>query len=120
MSVFTDQENFMQACDQTTDHFNQSQFNMYCSLIDEEVTELHEAINNNNKVECLDALIDIMVVTIGALHSMGADADGAWQEVLRTNLAKIDPHTGKVRKRDDGKVLKPTGWQPPSLAQYLK
>jgi predicted HAD superfamily Cof-like phosphohydrolase len=40
--------------------------------------------------------------------------------VLRTNLAKIDPDTGKVIKRDDGKVLKPEGWQPPQLAGYLK
>jgi alanine racemase len=67
----------------------------------------------------LDALIDILVVTIGAIHSMGADAEGAWKEVMSTNFAKIDKETGKVRKREDGKVLKPTGWVPPNLEPFL-
>jgi predicted HAD superfamily Cof-like phosphohydrolase len=58
-------------------------------------------------------LIDILVVTIGAIHSAGFDAEGAWKEVMSTNFAKIDRETGKVRKREDGKVLKPTGWHPP-------
>ena len=71
-------------------------------------------------VETLDALIDIIVVTIGAIHSMGADAEGAWKEVMRTNFAKIDKETGKVRKREDGKVLKPVGWKAPELAQFIK
>jgi predicted HAD superfamily Cof-like phosphohydrolase len=35
-------------------------------------------------------------------------------------MAKIDPTTGKVLRREDGKILKPEGWQPPSLKQYLR
>ena len=66
------------------------------------------------------ALVDILVVTIGAIHSAGFDAEGAWKEVMRTNFAKIDSETGKVRKRDDGKVLKPVGWTPPNLGPYIK
>ena len=50
---------------------------------------------------------------------MGADAEGAWNEVFQTNLAKIDPQTGKVTKRDDGKVLKPDGWKAPELKPFL-
>lgn len=119
-NAFNDQEKFMRACDQTVDSFNQSQFNMYIGLIEEEAGELVEAINNHDKVETLDALIDILVVTIGAIHSMGADGEGAWNEVMRTNFAKIDPETGKVRKREDGKVLKPEGWEPPKLETYLQ
>lgn len=117
---FRDQEKFMRACDQTVDNFNGTQFDMYCALIEEEFKELQQAIANNDNVECLDALIDILVVTIGALHSMGADSEGAWKEVMSTNFAKIDKLTGKVRKREDGKVLKPVGWMPPKLAPYLK
>ena len=67
----------------------------------------------------LDALIDILVVTIGAIHSAGFDAEGAWKEVMSTNFAKIDRETGKVRKREDGKVLKPVGWHPPVLSPFL-
>jgi hypothetical protein len=116
---FKDQEKFMRACDQSVEGFDQDQFKLYVNLINEEFTELKEAINNNDQLETLDALIDILVVTIGAVHSMGADGEGAWKEVMSTNFAKIDSETGKVRKREDGKVLKPVGWMPPELGQYL-
>ena len=93
---------------------------LYYTLIKEEVAELMAAYNADDRVEQLDALIDILVVTIGAIHSMGADAEGAWNEVMRTNFAKIDPTTGKVTKRTDGKVLKPEGWSSPELGQFLR
>ena len=114
-----DQEKFMRACDQTVGEFNEVQYKLYRDLIAEEVDELNTAVVQGDPVEQLDALIDILVVTIGAIHSMGADAEGAWKEVMRTNFAKIDRDTGKVRKREDGKVLKPLGWTPPELEQYL-
>ena len=117
---FRDQEKFMRACDQSVNEFNKDQFNLYVTLIEEEANELADAITAHDQVETVDALIDILVVTIGALHSMGADAEGAWKEVMKTNFAKIDRDTGKVRKRDDGKVLKPVGWTPPNLEPYLK
>ena len=113
---FRDQETFMNAWDQTTTGFNDAQYKLYKSLITEEVTELEEATSH---LEELDALIDILVVTIGAIHSMGADADGAWNEVMKTNFAKIDSATGKVRKREDGKVLKPADWVAPELEPFL-
>ncbi|MBC93321.1 MAG: phosphoribosyl-ATP diphosphatase [Rhodospirillaceae bacterium] len=121
VNPFSDQRVFMEACDQTTNGIkNEEQYALYRDLIKEEVEELNAAIQENDEVEQLDALIDILVVTIGAIHSMGADAEGAWQEVLKTNLAKIDSSTGKVIKREDGKVLKPQGWEPPNLLPYIK
>lgn len=119
MNPFRDQLKFMKACDQSVEAFDEQQFALYTKLIDEEVTELEEAIAANDRVEMLDALIDIIVVTVGAIHSMGADAEGAWKEVMSTNFAKIDKETGKVRKREDGKVLKPVFWQPPNLAPFV-
>ena len=116
---FRDQEKFMTACDQTVGKPNSDQYKLYLSLIDEELKELKAALVLDDQVEQLDALIDILVVTIGAIHSMGADGEGAWKEVMRTNFAKIDKDTGKVRKREDGKVLKPQGWTPPELEPYL-
>ena len=116
---FRDQEKFMRAWDQTVEGFNQEQFKLYVNLIDEEFNELKEAIENEDMIETLDALEDILVVTIGAIHSAGMDGEGAWKEVMATNFAKIDKNTGKVRKRDDGKVLKPIGWTPPELAPFV-
>jgi len=118
-NLFRDQEKFMRACDQTVDQFNGTQFDMYCALIEEEHKELKQALIDNDDEEIVDALLDILVVTIGALHSFGADGEGGWKEVMRTNFAKIDKETGKVRKREDGKVLKPLGWAPPDLKPYV-
>ena len=116
---FRDQEKFMRACDQSITG-NTAQFDMYVGLIDEEHKELLEALAVGDTIETLDALIDILVVTIGAIHSAGFDAEGAWKEVMATNFAKIDRETGKVRKREDGKVLKPIGWTPPDLTPFLR
>jgi len=92
---------------------------MYIGLIEEESKELADAITAHDQLETLDALVDILVVTIGAIHSMGSDAEGAWKEVMMTNFAKIDKETGLVRKREDGKVLKPVGWVPPNLKPFV-
>lgn len=116
---FKDQKDFMEACDQTTNTVNLEQYGMYLGLIQEEGNELADAIKANDVVEQLDALLDIIVVSIGAMNSLGVDSEGAWNEVMRTNMAKIDPETGKVRKREDGKVLKPEGWTAPQLKPFL-
>ena len=113
---FEDIERFGSACDQEPSEAN---YKMYLDLIREETDELEEAIQDNDKVEQLDALIDILVVTMGAVRAAGWDGEAAWQEVMNTNFAKIDPETGKVRKREDGKVLKPEGWKAPELAQFV-
>jgi predicted HAD superfamily Cof-like phosphohydrolase len=117
---FRDQEKFMKACDQTVGDWNEDQFNMYLKLIEEECKELVVALNHKDRVETIDALLDIVVVCVGAMHSMGADPEGGWKEVMNTNFAKIDKETGKVRKREDGKVLKPVGWTPPNLKPFVK
>jgi predicted HAD superfamily Cof-like phosphohydrolase len=114
---FKDVDLFQTACDQTPSIGN---YAMYLDLIDEERDELKEAIEAGDKVEQLDALVDILVVTMGAIRAAGWNGEAAWNEVMRTNFAKIDPTTGKVIKRADGKVLKPEGWTAPELAQFVK
>ena len=109
-------DTFHRACDQ---HPSDDNYKMYLTLIKEEFEELQEAVAANDRVEQLDALIDILVVTIGAVRTGGFDGEGAWREVMDTNFAKIDQKTGKVRKREDGKVLKPEGWKAPELAQFI-
>ena len=121
MTIFDEQAVFMQACGQTILSDNIEQYLMYRDLMSEEMGELIEAeADNYNMVEMADALIDILVVTIGAGLSLGLPMDLLWNEVMRSNLAKIDPNTGEVRKREDGKVLKPEGWKAPNIAAILK
>ena len=107
----------MIACGQSVDTYNEKQYELYVNLINEEFEELKAA--NGDKVEQLDALIDILVVTIGALYSLGANSEGAWREVIRSNMSKVDPATGKVIKREDGKVLKPATYSPPNLKPFV-
>ena len=113
---FSDINQFHTACDQEPSEAN---YKMYLDLINEEVAELKQAVDTDDRVEQLDALVDILVVTMGAIRAAGWDGEAAWAEVMRTNFAKIDPETGKVRKREDGKVLKPDGWKAPELAQFV-
>ena len=115
-NTFKDIDTFATACDQPPSEEN---YEMYLDLIDEEYIELQKALRKHDTVEQLDALVDILVVTMGAIRAGGFDGEGAWEEVMRTNFAKIDPETGKVRKREDGKVLKPEGWKAPELAQFI-
>jgi predicted HAD superfamily Cof-like phosphohydrolase len=119
MNVFRDQEKFMRACDQTVDKFNEAQYKLYLNLMEEEWKELQAALASGDRVEQLDALLDFIVVTTGAIHSAGFNGEGGWREVMGTNFAKIDKETGKVRKREDGKVLKPVGWVAPDLKPFI-
>ena len=116
-NVFEDVNTFGTACDQPASEAN---YKMYLGLIDEEVGELVEAVAADDKVEQLDALVDILVVTVGAIRAAGWDGEAAWKEVMDTNFAKIDSTTGKVNKRAYGKVMKPVNWVPPNLAQFVE
>ena len=118
-SVFHDQAYFMMACGQTTTEPNTKQSDMYLELIKEEGEELVVALEQCDVVEELDAIIDLLVVIIGYGLSRGFPMVEAWDEVLRSNMAKIDPLTGTVRKREDGKILKPAGWTAPDIARVI-
>lgn len=118
-SVFHDQATFMRACGQTVGRCNRDQADLYKELVYEELHEWSEAIAHENEVEEFDAVLDVIVVLIGYGLSRGWPMPEGWHEVMRSNLAKIDPATGLVRRRADGKVLKPEGWQPPDLDGVL-
>lgn len=118
-SVFANQARFMKACGQTTQSWNEDQFVLYLELIREESAELFKAAETNNRTEIFDGLLDLIVVAIGAGLSAGFPMAEGWKEVIRSNMDKIDPETGIVLRRADGKVLKPKDWQPPKLADLL-
>lgn len=114
--MFNDVKTFIDACDQAKTPENSK---LYAKLIEEEYTEFSEAFALNDDVESLDACMDMIWVILGYCYMRGYDVNGAWNEVARSNLAKINPETGKVIKREDGKVLKPEGWTPPQLEQFV-
>jgi predicted HAD superfamily Cof-like phosphohydrolase len=117
--VFRDVQVFMAAAGQTTTEQNLTQAQLYKNLIKEEVSEFWEAEAVSDDVEEIDACFDMIWVIVGYMLSRGWNCDAIWDEGALSNLKKIDKITGKVLKRDDGKVLKPEGWQPPNFKKFV-
>jgi predicted HAD superfamily Cof-like phosphohydrolase len=91
------------------------QFRM--SFLDEELTETKKAVLNNDAEEIVDGLIDLCVVAIGTLDSMGINSYEAWNRVLRANLQKqvgVKPERPNPLGLPD--LIKPAGWKAPSHA----
>ena len=66
----------------------------------------------------LDDDVDIGVVTIGSLLSMGVDIYGAFAEVSRSNMSKVFPD-GTLHKDDNGKIQKGPNYSKPDLAPFV-
>lgn len=109
-----DVKTFQLACDQLKEV--EVDAPLYYSLIKEEFEELSDA---SIRVEELDACMDLIWVILGYCHARGYNVDGAWHEVARSNMSKIDAATGKVLKRADGKILKPDTFSPPNLTPFI-
>jgi predicted HAD superfamily Cof-like phosphohydrolase len=76
-------------------------------------------MKENNIVEIADAIADSIYVLIGTALEYGIPLDAVWGEVQISNMAKVDLDTGKVRRREDGKVLKSEGWTKPDIRKAL-
>ncbi len=75
-------------------------------------TELSE---QPNMVEAVDGIGDTLFVLFGAGVEMGIDLQGPFDEISRSNLAKVG---GPVDAQ--GKSGKPPGWTPPDIAKVLR
>lgn len=88
-------------------------------ILEEEHNEFRDAVAARNLAMTADALADIIYVAVGTALEFGIPLDRVWAEVHRSNMAKVDPFTGKAERRADGKVLKPLGWTPPDIDTAL-
>ena len=89
------------------------------ALIREEFAEVIEAIDNGNLPEIAKELVDAVYVLAGTALEYGIPLHDVWRAVQASNMAKVDPVTGMVRKRADGKVIKPPGWAKPDIAGVM-
>lgn len=107
------------------------QAELYMDLVEEEHAELLEAFNDlvvhrletgaidtNALIETADGIIDSIVVLCGLGNSLGLPMQELWDEVLRSNLSKLQPD-GSVLRREDGKVLKGPDYSPPNLGALI-
>lgn len=88
-------------------------------LIDDGFEDLKMYDKENNI--CLFTITQILTRVFMLLNVSGRyDIIGAWNEVVTNNMSKVCKETGKVIKRDDGKILKPEGWKPPDFSKYVR
>jgi predicted HAD superfamily Cof-like phosphohydrolase len=116
-NMYIDVVTFIAACEQEKNEANR---HLYQKLIVEEFWEFMNGYKKGDRVEELDACMDMIWVILGYCHMRGFDVNGAWHEVARSNLDKIDRKTMKVSKNELGKVMKPEGWKPPQLDKFAK
>jgi len=102
--------------------------NLHIKMIrDEFEKEFVPAFLEQDLVEMYDAGIDVLVYVIGALSNAGFDIDPGFREIMRSNMSKFDPETGKAIKagpndpsgEPEGKVLKGPNYSPPNLAPII-
>lgn len=102
---------------------NDARIDLRFELIEEEVTrELLPAIERRDLVETADAIVDSIYVLIGAALEFGIPIGNVWTAVQAANMAKAvenEDGTRRVRRREDGKILKPAGWQAPDIREVL-
>lgn len=76
------------------------------------------SIHEQDIVGAADALGDLDYVVNGAALELGIDLPAVTAEVHRSNMTKLGPD-GKPIYREDGKILKGEGYEPPNLEKVL-
>tara|TARA_B100000945_G_C20145505_1_gene485987 strand:- start:99 stop:470 length:372 start_codon:yes stop_codon:yes gene_type:complete len=92
--------------------------NLRVDLIEEELTELKQAVQRQDIKEVADALTDILYVTYGAGHAFGIDLDKCFQEVQNSNMSKLGSD-GKPIYNEKGKVMKGPDYFKPNLEKFV-
>ena len=87
-------------------------------LLAEEFREYNEADMTGDVVEVADALADMVYVIYGTALVYGIDLDAVLAEVHRSNMTKLGPD-GRPVLREDGKIMKPEGFERPRIAEVL-
>lgn len=86
-------------------------------LLEEEFDEYNEGEYHNDLENIAKELADIIYIVCGTAVSYGIPLDKVFDEVHRSNMAKLVD--GKPIRRDDGKILKPEGWTAPDIKKIL-
>ena len=87
-------------------------------LINEELSELKQAVQKKDIKEVADALTDILYVTYGAGHAFGINLDKCFEEVQSSNMSKLGSD-GKPIYNEKGKVMKGPDYFKPNLGKFV-
>lgn len=92
--------------------------------VKERMTQMIENSENLPKLEVdevgiiaeqSDALVDSYYYSLNAMAKQGVNMSKVFNIVHKANMDKRDSETGKFLKRDDGKIIKPDGWNMPDI-----
>lgn len=101
---------------------NATKIDLYAhKLLPEEMTELHDELEDDNEVGVLDALCDLQVILDGLWVQTGMHVvkQEAMMEVHESNMSKLG-EDGKPIYREDGKIMKGPNYFKPDLKKILK
>lgn len=83
-------------------------------FLQEEYSELVDAIGRNYLPDIADALIDLVYVAIGTAIFYGIPWEECWDRVQKANMAKIPTPSASASKRGSSlDIVKPKGWKAP-------
>lgn len=97
------------------------EYNLRYELMQEENKEYFTAAMQKDKVELLDAVVDKMYILLGTINSHGMQGifTEAFNRVHENNMEKVGPD-GKVKRNEQGKILKPTGFKAVKLTDLIQ
>lgn len=82
------------------------------ALLDEEVQELHDAVDAGDIVKIADGIADIAYVVTGTAVAYGIPFDAVLAEVHRSNMTKVNTPA-------EAKLVKGPDYEPPRIAEIL-
>ncbi len=121
-NMFQDVKNFQTAVGQNIGQAavfpDMAERNLRMKLLSEEFNEYMEGEQKDDLENVAKELADIIYIVCGTAASYGIPLDVVFDEVHKSNMAKLGPD-GKPNRREDGKILKPDGWTPPDIKKIL-
>jgi len=114
-------QKFQQTMSETPTLLSIAESRLRFKLGEEEVIEYIDAAVNEDLVEVLDALADQMYILCGTIlkHGLQDMIIPAFDLVHSNNMAKLGPD-GNPIFREDGKIMKPEGFQKVELSTLFK
>lgn len=74
---------------------------------------------DNNISNQSNTLFNIVENVLTIIPLMNLDFEKGFDLVHQANMKKVDQQSGKVKRRQDGKILKPDNWTPPDMVQFV-
>jgi predicted HAD superfamily Cof-like phosphohydrolase len=112
---------FLQDMNTTPELLSLEESRLRFKLMDEENVEYLHAAKDEDIIEILDACADQLYILCGTIlkHGLQDMIIPAFDLVHANNMAKLGPD-GKPIFREDGKIIKPEGFQKVELSTLFK